>query len=129
MTALIITSSVLSYIMVGLWVFGYTAGRDGRGEITTHNDGSIYGLWYYRDEADQILAGIFWPVVLLFWVLKPIPHLGYRRGVKSMKSRRIRIELEKKIRVETDRAEKEALAEVEAMLSHRITYPSSKEAA
>lgn len=117
--ALIIASGVFSYSAVAAWVFGYVSGLDGRGEDPTDKGYSkdYNGLGYYRNEEGSWFPAIFWPVTLVYFILiKHLAYAGYHRGCKTLKSRKIRIELEKRIRVEQEKIEHEAEEEIEEEL-------------
>lgn len=53
---------------------------------------------------------------MYFLILKPLAHVGYRQGTRTLKSRKVRIEIEKKIRVEQEKLEREAEEEIESEL-------------
>lgn len=115
MLTTIIIGGIISYILIGAWTFGYVSGLDGRGEECS--DEKYKGLYYYRDEHCAWWPAIFWPGALLYFLaVKPIARLGYQQGTKSLKVRKVRIELEKRIRVEQQRIEDEAEEEIEEAL-------------
>lgn len=112
----------LLYAIVGAWTFGYVSGLDGRGE-DPHSKGyespKYAGLGYYRNEEAAWVPAIFWPVALLFFlVIKPLAFFGYRRGCNTLRVRKTRIELQKKLRVELEKAERELEDELD---SQRVT--------
>jgi hypothetical protein len=119
--ALYIVGSILAYATVGLWTFGYCCAK----WVARDNEGNSV---YYRRESNFYygspgawFAGIFWPVYLFCsYVLKHWGWFMIRSGesvaIKSAQAKKIRIEIEQKIRVEQDKIQREAEAEIEAML-------------
>lgn len=120
---LIALGSVVSYMAIGAWTFGYSSaswaasynlerGHDAR-------DGS-----YYHDEPGAWCAAVFWPFFLPFHfvfnkMLRALASVGDKQVVKSYESRKVRIQLEERIRVEQERIEREVTEEVEATLRQR----------
>ena len=105
----IIIAGVLSYATVGSWTFGYMAGVWAK--ENNHQDN------YYYDEPGPWFAGIFWPITfLIFLFCLPLVEYSTRVGIKKVERRRVRIELEKRIRVEQEKAQQEIEAELEEEL-------------
>ena len=113
MTTLIVLGIILFYLGVAAFTFGYYCGKNAE-----YYD--RYPNWYY-DEPGPWFAAIFWPIYIGFslfayrtmWFLV---KFGEKRGSKRTMRKRIRVDLEKKIRVEQERIEQEAKEEVEAAL-------------
>lgn len=116
MEALIVIGSVLAYIMVGAWTFGWHCAKCA-GEYNIKYDCNREPS-YYNDEPPPYLAAMFWPIYLVFFILLSntisfFVKSGEKRGKNSYKNRRLRIALEKKIRIEQQKIEEEAEDEIE----------------
>lgn len=114
---LIIAASILTYAAVGAWTFGYVAGLDGKGEnpySPGYTKDKYYGIGYYSNEEAAWVPAIFWPGALIYYlILKPLALSAYGRGVKTMHVRKVRVELQEKLRVELEQAERELEHEVQ----------------
>jgi hypothetical protein len=106
---LLIALGALAYVTMGSWTFGYMAGKWAKENDHRHD--------YYYDEPGPWFAGIFWPIVLLFsLVFMRLVKFGTKQGVKTIENQRVRIELERKIRVEQEKIQHEIEAELEEEL-------------
>lgn len=108
-TYLLIALAVLAYVTVASWTFGYMAGKWAKEKDHSHN--------YYYDEPGPWFAGALWPITLLFSLIfmRLVKH-GTNVGVRTVEARRVRIELERKIRVEQEKIQKEIEEELEVEL-------------
>lgn len=121
---LIALASVVSYMAMGAWTFGYSAAN----MAANYNAKNGYydvrqGEWYH-DELPVWFATAFWPVYLTFNIilgklLLALVAAGDKRAVKSYEARKVRIQLEERIRVEQQRIEQEVTEEVEETLRQR----------
>jgi len=113
--AAIIISSCLAYLLIGMWTFGYVAGSDGRWAA----------LKYYYDEFGPWFSGILWPIYWLFKIPQPILVQSWKYAQKVQENQKIRVEIEKRVRIEMEKAEKE----VEDLLIAEFSPTHSRSAA
>jgi fatty acid desaturase len=110
----LVASGVLTYLLIAAWTFGTACAR-----FATKASDEGYARapsWYYDDLAPWFAAGA-WPIYVLFsMVLMRVVRLGENRALENANVRKVRVELEKKIRVEQDKIQKEAEQEIEAAL-------------
>lgn len=95
MILLIVLASILSYLAVAGFVFGYTR-----------------ALWHIGgngwDEPGPFFAGMLWPVFVLYASVSHFPNqVGYRVANHQIEKRRIRVEYQQKLRIELEQAERE----------------------
>ena len=111
---LIWLASIATYIVIGSWTFGYICGKwSAESKVVGYDREPSY--WY--DEPPPYFGGAFWPIYLLFAViLFELVHIGETTAMTNFKVRRVRVELEKKIRVEQERIQEEAEQEIEKVL-------------
>ena len=119
-TVLIVVGSVLGYLAVASWVWGYCCARWAGNWCLKHGyDGREPS--YYYDEPEAYVTAAVWPLYVVFALIlgktiKTLAHAGENKGHKHYRTKKIRIELEKKIRVEQERVEQEAQEEIEEAL-------------
>jgi len=124
MTALIVIAIIVGYSAVGAWVWGYWCAHLAN-QYNIEHDNAPNSSWarepsWYYDTPSPAVAAVCWPVYMLFHLLLGkffvwLAKLGEKRAVKGQKSKRLRIELEKKIRIEQERIEREVEKEIEAI--------------
>lgn len=104
---MIIAGCIIAYLLVGIWTFGYVAAIDSE-KAKSEGHRPERELDYYYDEARPWFGSIFWPIYLLFGlVLKHFVFWGWAYGLKFGGRKRIRVEIEKRLRVEQEKAEQE----------------------
>jgi len=110
----IIASCISTYLLIAAWTFGTACAR-----FATKASEQGYARepsWYYDWPGPWFAAGL-WPIYMLFsMVLMHIVHLGENRVLENIKLRKVRVELERKIRVEQEKIQKEAELEIETAL-------------
>ena len=124
MIALIVIATIVSYSAVGAWVWGYWCAHLAN-QYNIEHDNPHNASWarepkWYYDTPMPVGAAVFWPVYMLFHLLLGkffvwLATLGEKRAVKGQKAKRLRIELEKKIRIEQERIEREVEKEIESI--------------
>jgi hypothetical protein len=107
MLIIIIIASIFSYLIVATWTFGYICG-------TLSEEQEKYKPSYYYDEPEPWFGSMFWPIYFLFSLfLLRIMHMAESLGQNNYQVRKVRVELEKKIRVEQEKLQQEAEIEKE----------------
>lgn len=102
LTALIIILSVLGYIGVGAWTFGYVKGA------TEDKTGWCTPI--------PMLSAVFWPfsillLLLSYAVIIPAQRMGFAWQQSKLNKKKQRIAMQEKVRVELKEAEKELEAQ------------------
>ena len=101
MIALLIITAILGYIGVGAWMFGYIRG--------TINDYSGF------DTPLPLFGAVAWPISLLIMLAIPLQKMGLASQKKQVEKKKVRIELQKKARIELEQVEKELEEEFRLM--------------
>lgn len=101
MTALIIILSIVAYVGLGSWAFGYV-----RGATNDKEKG-----W---ETPMPIMSAILWPFVVaiigLSYVIAPAQQMGFAYQQAKLKKKKKRIALQDKIRIDLQQADKEIAA-------------------
>ncbi len=97
MICLLIIAAVVLYLTIGAWTFGY-AGQ------------ALEDPWAHQGPA-PVLAAMFWPITIVIIglanILKPAFESGEATHKKKIEKIKIRIEEEKKLRIQMEEVEKE----------------------
>lgn len=111
---LIWIAASIAYVGIGMWTAGYIAGKWAHEK---RQEGySREPSWYY-DHPGIWFGGALWPIIAVYGLfLVHLLNLGGKMALRNSETRRVRIELEKKIRVEQERLQREAEEEIEETL-------------
>jgi hypothetical protein len=112
---LIWVAGIVVYVGMAMFTAGYMAGQWAHERVREGYCDRDPG-WYY-DHPGIWFGGLCWPIILVYALfLKHLLNLGGAMAMKNGETRRVRIELEKKIRVEQERLQREAEEEIETEL-------------
>jgi len=114
-------AAILAYLTVAAWVLGYVCAKwAAQARVKYPN---LYDRGKLPDYGDPIayIVALTWPVYITCSFIIPtifsrVARSGEKFATKTERHRQIRIEVEKKIRVEQDKIQQEAEQEVEKLL-------------